>query len=147
WMYLNSDAGGVNHIWRQRFPDGAPEQITFGPTAEQGIAMAADGRSFVSAVAMQDMSIWLHDASGERQISPLEAIAVTPKFTADGKKLCYRIVKEAPTPFAQRSGEIWVTDLESGRSVPLAPGFQAFDYDVSADGQKVVLDAEDSEHR
>jgi hypothetical protein len=29
----------------------------------------------------------------------------------------------------------------------LAPGFQAFDYDVSADGQKVVLDAEDSEHR
>ena len=22
WMYVNSDAGGVNHIWRQRFPDG-----------------------------------------------------------------------------------------------------------------------------
>ena len=43
-----------NHIWRQRFPDGKPEQITFGPTAEQGIAMAPDGRSFVTAVAMQD---------------------------------------------------------------------------------------------
>jgi hypothetical protein len=108
--------------------------------------MAADGRSFVSAVAMQDMSIWLHDASGERQISPLEAVAVTPKFTADGKKLCYRIVKEAPTPFAERSGEIWVTDLETGRSASLIPGFQAFDYDVSADGQTVVLDAEDSKH-
>jgi eukaryotic-like serine/threonine-protein kinase len=147
WMYLNSDVGGVNHIWRQRFPDGAAEQITFGPTAEQGIAVAADGRSFVSAVAMQDISIWLHDASGERQISPLEAVAVTPKFTADGKKLCYRIVKQTPTTFAQRSGEIWITDLESGRSAPLAPGFEAFDYDVSADGQKVVLDAEDSEHR
>src|SRR4029453_5040796 len=144
--YLNSDAGGVNHIWRQRFPDGAPEQITFGPTAEQGIAMAADGRSFVSAVAMQGISILLHDSSGERQISPLEAIAVTPKFTADGKKLCYRIVKETPTTFRQQSGEIWITDLESGHSASLAPSFQAFDYDVSADGQTVVLEAEDSEH-
>ena len=124
WMYVNSDAGGVNHVWRQRFPDGAGEQITSGPTSEQGIAMAADGRSFMSAVAIQDMSIWLHDASGERQISPLEAVAVNPKFSGDGKKLCYTIVKEAPTPFTNRPGEIWVTDLESGRSGPSCPAFR-----------------------
>ena len=146
WMYVNSDNGGVNHVWRQRFPDGTPEQITSGPTSEQGIAMAADGRSFISAVAIQDMSIWLHDARGERQISPLEAVAVNPKFSGDGKKLCYAIVKEAPTPFANRPGEIWVADLESGRSESLVPGFQAFDYDISADGQQVVIEGEDSEH-
>ena len=98
WMYLTSKAGGVHHIWRQRFPDGQPEQITSGPTEEEGIAMAPDGRSFVTAVALQNASIWLHDASGERQISSLEGIAVTPKFTPDGQKLCYLIVREFPSP-------------------------------------------------
>src|SRR5580704_10742548 len=28
WMYLTSNAVGDNHIWRQPFPDGRPEQIT-----------------------------------------------------------------------------------------------------------------------
>src|SRR5581483_11243506 len=40
WMYFSSDFGGAHHNWRQRFPDGEPEQITSGPTDEEGIAMA-----------------------------------------------------------------------------------------------------------
>jgi hypothetical protein len=52
WMYFTASPGGVNHIWRQHFPDGEPEQITPGPTEEEGIAMAPDGRSFVTAVAL-----------------------------------------------------------------------------------------------
>ena len=143
WMYVTSNAGGVNHIWRQRFPDGEPEQVTSGPTAEEGIAMAPDGRSFVTAAALQNVSIWLHDARGERQISSLEGIAVNPKFTPDGKKLCYIVVKQTPTPFSAQPGEVWVADLESGRSESLVPGFRALDYDVSADGQQVVMDAAD----
>jgi hypothetical protein len=43
-MYFTANPGGVNHIWRQRFPDGQPEQITSGPTEEEGMAMAPDGR-------------------------------------------------------------------------------------------------------
>src|SRR6202011_1017426 len=54
WMYLTSNAVGANHIWRQRFPDGAPEQVTSGPTEEEGIVMTPDGRSFVTAVAGQN---------------------------------------------------------------------------------------------
>ena len=145
WMYVTSNAGGVNHIWRQRFPDGQPEQVTSGPTEEEGIAMAPDGRSFVTAAALQNVSIWLHDARGERQISSLEGIAANPKFTPDGKKLCYAIVKGAPTPFSPQPGEVWVADVESGRSQSLVPGFRALDYDVSADGQQVVMDATDPE--
>jgi Tol biopolymer transport system component len=144
-MYVTSDAGGVHHIWRQRFPDGQPEQITFGPTAEEGIAMAPDGRSFVTAVALQNVSIWLHDASGERQISSLEGIAVAPKFTPDGQRLCYMIVREFPSPFASQPGEVWVADLASGRSVLLAPGFQARNYDVSGDSRQVVMEVVDDE--
>src|SRR6202030_1781492 len=50
WMYFSSSAGGAFHTWRQRFPDGRPEQITFGPSEEEGISIEADGRSFVTAV-------------------------------------------------------------------------------------------------
>ena len=146
WMYFTSNAGGVYHIWRQRFPDGQPEQITSGPTEEEGIAMAPDGRSFVTAVALENTSLWVHDARGERQIS-LEGNATNPKFTPDGKKLCYRIVNEAPNEFAwyRDPGEVRVADLESGRSEPLVPGFQALDYDISADGRQVVMETADRE--
>ena len=90
-------------------------------------------------------SIWLHDARGDRQISTLEGIAVNPKFSRDGKKLAYTRVRDVPTPFTKEPGEIWIVDVESRRSDRLAPGFQALDYDLSADGRIVVMEADDSE--
>jgi Tol biopolymer transport system component len=146
WIYLTSNAVGANHIWRQRFPDGTPEQITSGPTEEEGIVMATDGRSFVTAVALQNTSLWIHDSRGERQVS-LEANAADAKFTPDGKKLLFRIVKEAPNEFDwyRDLGELRVADLESGRSDPLVRGFQALDYDISADGRQVVMETADPE--
>jgi Tol biopolymer transport system component len=145
WMYVTSDTGGANHIWRQRFPDGEPEQITFGPTEEEGVAIAPDGRSFVTAVALQNVSVWLHEAGTERQIG-LEGNAVNAQFTPDGKKLCYKVVKQAfrsSWDYYGVRGEVRVTDLETGRSEALMPGFQALDYDLSADGQQVVIEVAD----
>ena len=109
--------------------------------------MAPDGASFITAASLQNVSIWLHDAKGERQISPLEGIAANPKFTPDGKKLCYVMVKELATPFSPQPGEVWVADVESGGSVSLAPGFRARDYDISVDGLHIVMDATDPEGR
>ncbi len=144
WMYFSSEAGGLYHIWRQRFPEGQPQQVTSGPTEEEGIAMAPDGRSFVTAVALENHSVWIHDARAERQIS-LEGNAADPKFTPDGTKLCYRIVTKSPNEFqfSREAGEVWVSDLKSGLSAPLAPGFQALAYDISRDGREVVMEAED----
>jgi Tol biopolymer transport system component len=148
WVYLTSKAGGLNHIWRQRFPDGQPQQVTSGLTEEEGIAMAPDGHSFVTAVALENSSVWVHDAKGERQISLLEGNAAWPKFTPNGKKLCYRIVKAVSRFGTHRDpGEVWVADLESGHSEPLVPGFQPLDYDISADGKQVVMSADDREGR
>ncbi len=48
WIYLSANTGSGYHIWRQRFPNGAPEQVTLGATEEQGISFAADGKSFVT---------------------------------------------------------------------------------------------------
>jgi Tol biopolymer transport system component len=96
WMYVSSDAGGAHHIWRQRFPDGRPEQVTSGPTEEKSIAMAPDGRSFVTAVALSNVGIWVHDASSDQLIS-MDGNSVDPKFTRDGRRLYYRVVKKTPT--------------------------------------------------
>ena len=144
WIYVTSKAGGLYHIWRQRFPEGKPQQFTSGPTEEDGIAVAPDGRSLVTAVALQSSSLWVHDARGERQISVPEGNAGYPKFTRDGRRLCYRIVKAVPWFGRFRDpGEVWVADLDSGNSERVAPGFQALDYDISPDGRDLVMEALD----
>ena len=60
WIYLTAKTDAF-HIWRQRFPDGQPEQLTFGPTSQEGIAMAPDGKSLITAVGSQDSTVWMHD--------------------------------------------------------------------------------------
>jgi len=143
-MYFTSNAGGTYHIWRQRFPDGQPEQITSGPTEEEGIAMAPDGRSFVTAVAVQNVSAWLHDPNGERQIF-LEGNTVDVRFTADGKRGFYKVVKQASSSWDHSDipGELRLMDVETGRSEVVMPGFHALNYDLSVDGQQVVMEIVD----
>jgi eukaryotic-like serine/threonine-protein kinase len=146
WMYMSSAEGGSFHIWRQRFPEGRPEQVTAGPTEEEGIAMAPDGRSFVTAVGVGQSAMWMHGSRGERQVS-IEGYGYDPKFTTDGKRLLYRILKGA----VPRSdpGELRMLDVESGRSESLLPGVAAIGppgraYDISSDGQWIVVATLDS---
>ncbi len=146
WMYLTSTAGGGAHIWRQRFPDGVPEQVTFGPTEQDGIAMAPDGRSFITAVASRQSSVWLHGPTGDRQIS-LEGFAFDPQFTPDGTKLMYRILKGASL---LEASELRVTDLESGATEPMLPGISIFGipsttYAIARDRRHAVLAGFDSQ--
>src|SRR5260370_1551504 len=141
WMYFSSNVGGMYHTWRQRFPDGQPEQIASGPTEEEGITMAPDGRSFLTAVGVRQTSVWVHDGRGNRQIS-LEGRAFQPKFTPDGTKLLYRIRTGT-------SSQLRVTDLGSNHTEPLLPGFpipvaEEFAawlaaYDITPDGRQLVF--------
>jgi serine/threonine protein kinase/Tol biopolymer transport system component len=148
WMYFSSNAGGDFHTWRQHFPDGQPEQITSGPTEEEGIAVAPDGRSLLTAVGTRQTSVWVHDSRGDRQIS-LEGQALQPRFTPDGKKLCYLIRKGV-------ASELWMADLDSNQTEPLLPGFQVgllpvagaswrAGYDISPDGRELVFFSADSD--
>ncbi len=146
WMYFTSKAGGLNHIWRQRFADGRPQQFTFGITEEEGIAMAPDGRSLVTAVALETSTLWIHDARGERQISVLEGNAADPRFAPDGKSFYYRVVKAIQRCCEIRDpGELWVTDLASGHSQRVAPELQPLEYNISRDGQSVAMIVPDTE--
>ena len=88
WMYFAAVVGGASHLWRQRFPDGAPEQITFGPFEEEGIAVAPDGRSLVTSIGMRRSAVWIHDAAGERAIVS-EGYASAPRLSRDGTRVFY----------------------------------------------------------
>ncbi len=147
WMYLSVNTGGGFHTWRQRFPDGAPEQVTFGATQEEGIAMAPDGRSLVTSVGIVESSVWIRDERGERQVST-EGYASfgsvgSPRsyFSADGKKVYYLMRRESAQDFDD--GELWAADLDSGRTERLLPGFTMGFFDISADGKRVAFSAHD----
>jgi hypothetical protein len=120
--------------------------FTSGITEEEGVAIAPDGRSLVTAVAMESSSLWIHDAHGERQISVLEGNAAYPKFAADGTKLYYRIVKAVPILGTKRDpGEIWAADVDTGHSERVVPGFEPLEYDISRDGKHVAMEIPDAD--
>jgi eukaryotic-like serine/threonine-protein kinase len=141
WIYMSIHTGDNFHIWRQRFPDGQLEQITSGPTEEEGIALDPNGGSFITSVGLRQRTVSIRDVRGERQIS-VEGYTYAPKLSADGKKLYYRILKGGTSPFLGPS-ELWVADLESGHSEALLPGFAVTSYDISLDGRRVVFSAFD----
>jgi len=137
WMYLSAEKDGQSHIWRQRFPDGEPEQLTSGPTSQEGIAMAPDGKSLITAVGSQDSTVWFHDKDGDHQISS-EGYASRPSFSSDGKSLYY-LTRNGQTP----GYELQVKDLTSGNTENLLPGYFMEGYSVSQDGKKVAFTVND----
>ncbi|MGO8735744.1 MAG: hypothetical protein ACLQVM_23455, partial [Terriglobia bacterium] len=141
WKYFTSDAGGRFHIWRQRSPDGNPEQVTFGPTEEEGIAIGPEGRSLVASVGMEESAVWIRDSNGERQISS-EGFAEAPSLSPDGTK-AYYLVRSQGTTSSFSSGGLWAVDLRGGRSEQPLPGFAVTGYDISPDGRRIVFAAQD----
>ncbi len=135
WMYFTAQANGASHIWRQRFPDGTPEQITMGPGEEQGLAVAPDGKTLISSVGVRKSSVWMHDASGDRPLSP-EGSATSPKFSPDGKLVYYLLRKNTSD-----ANELWSTERASGISRAALPGVSLVDFDISRDGQQVAFTA------
>jgi len=142
WMYFSTNTGDGVHIWRQRFPDGSPEQVTFGATEENGVSFAPDGKSFVTSVGESQSALWIHTPKGDRQITS-EGYAFLPAFSADGSQLYYLQRSAATRRFV--SGELWVADIQSGKKQRLLPDFLMERYSVSPDGSQVVfINASDS---
>ena len=140
WMYFSADTGEGFHIWRQTYPDGSPEQVTFGATEEQGISFAPDGRSFVTSIGEKQSTLWLHNSLGDRQITS-QGYAYLPMFSPDGKRLYYLQRSRANRRFV--SGELWAVDLESGARERLLPEFLMEHYSLAPDGKSIVFIALD----
>ena len=147
-MYLGIDVEGNRIYGGNAFRKGEPEQITSGPTEAEGVAVAPDGSSLITSIGMRQSAVWIHDSQGARPISS-EGYVLTsfqsglfgsqPRFSQDGATIfCLR--RESPdAPI-----ELWRTDLESGRSERVAPGFSILEYDLSNDGKEVVFSTQPS---
>ncbi len=136
WMYVAANTGSGYHIWRQRFPNGAPEQVTSGATEEQGISFAPDGKSFVTSIGESQSTLWVHDSGHERQIT-FEGYSYLPSFSSDRKRLYYLQRSKANSRFV--SGELWDTELETGKQERLLPDFLMEHYNISPDGKQVIF--------
>ena len=132
YIYLDLLTDGF-HLWRQRFPDGKPEQVTFGPTTQEGIAMAPDGKSLITAVGTTDSTVWIHDKDGDHQVSS-EGYASSPRFSLDGRSLYFLMVNGQT-----HSRELWIEDLATTRLDRVLPGYDMGQFSVSSDSKRVAF--------
>jgi Tol biopolymer transport system component len=146
FVYMTSNASGEPQIWRQRFPQGKPEQVTFGPAEAAGIAVAPDG-SIVTSIGLSQGSIWVHENGEDRPVSG-EGDAELPAwgdgfpssvFSPDGATLYYLVKKGVSRGFA--SGELWAASIRTGANASVLPGMAITSYDVSPDGSEIVFAA------
>lgn len=141
-MYFIATVDGQSHLWRQRSPNAAPEQITFGPSEEEGLAVDHDGRSVITSIGVHASSIWMHDGAGDRSLSSEGEIVMNsspPLFGADDKILYYLLSREE----TDANPELWRLTLDTGKSEAVFPGTSMVDYDVSPDGKQVVYASTD----
>jgi Tol biopolymer transport system component len=134
WMYFTVSTASGQHLWRQRFPSGNPEQITSDPADAQGVAMDPDGRSVVTSLGMQQSAIWIHNSEGDRQISSV-GDALLPTFSKDGDRVFYLLRRRG----SQSTNELWSVGTGDGASERLITGFPITTYDVSEDGSEALL--------
>ena len=136
WMYFAADIHGHSHIWRARFPDGAPQQITFGPMEEMAVVAAPDGRSLISSVGLDNSSIWLRSDHGETQLTT-DRLGYSPWLSPDGQRLYYL----RSSAHSHLAGQIMRYDLPQRRSDVLLPDFDIQNYDISPDERTVTFEA------
>src|SRR5258708_20078430 len=120
-MYFTVDTWKAgSHVWRQRFPDGAPQQLTpSGASEEEGLAIMPDGKSFITTAGTQQSAIWLHDGNaGEKQISS-EGSSFFPTLSPDGKKIySLRRVLASHSPFSGGSGRFQLPPTTQKHPLP-----------------------------
>jgi eukaryotic-like serine/threonine-protein kinase len=109
WVYVTARTDKF-HLWRQRFPGGEPEQLTSGPTSQEGIAIAPDGKSLITAVGTEDSTVWFHDNDGDHQVSS-EGNAIAPEFSSDGNSLYFLMTNGQSSEF-----ELCVENLRDGNN-------------------------------
>src|SRR6266481_2291378 len=147
WMYFTVDTWTTgSHVWRQRFPDSAPQQLTpSGASEEEGLAMVPDGKSFITTAGAQKSAIWLHDdKTGEMQITS-GGYSFFPTLSWDGKKVYY--LRRVTGSHSYFSGELWVSDVATGAAERLLAGLVLTHFSISQDGKKVVFVTEQGQAR
>ncbi|HUB02855.1 MAG TPA: protein kinase [Terriglobales bacterium] len=139
------------HIWRMKFPNGAAQQLTSGPTQEEGVAIAPDGRSLITSVGTEQGSVWVHDANGDRQVSG-EGFAFFPYLNRDGTRLTYLLQSHQNHPGADASHQSLETrlirmDMKTGDTTEMFSGPDVGDYCITPDEKQLFYVARGTDRR
>src|SRR5205085_525146 len=111
WMYFTADVNDSHQVWRQRFPNGTAEQLTFGREEHDGISVMRDG-SIVTSVGTQRTALWVADGRGERPLAREGSViyhigaSTLPSFSPDGRSVFY-LRESAGSP-----RQLWRADFE-----------------------------------
>ena len=141
WMYFVVSVAGQSHLWRQRFPDGPPQQITSGAAEEDGLVFDRTADSLITSIGTAQSALWVHDEKGERPLSSEGEVlngSSPPLFRKNDTVLYYLLRRRA----GPAGAELWRAEPRTGKAEIVVPGFPIADYDVSADGERVVFSAE-----
>lgn len=135
WMYFGAHLDGHDHLWQQRFPEGEPEQITSGPTEENGIAVDPDGHSLITSLGVYQTSMVFHDEKGDHTLSSDGEVIwwPSPVFSQEGKVIFYLLRRGKGL-----STELWQTEVDSGKSEAVLPDVSMASFNISPDGKQVV---------
>jgi Tol biopolymer transport system component len=132
-MYFTAGVDGATHVWRQPFPNGRVEQLTFGPVEEDGIAVMPNGRSIVTSAGISENGAWLHTRAGDRLLDA-EGLVAQLSFSRDGQTVYY--LRRRGT---DRTTELWKVDVASGRKAPVVKNVDVRAYDLSPDETRLVF--------
>jgi eukaryotic-like serine/threonine-protein kinase len=132
-MYFSVNIDGHTHLWRQFFPRGEPQQITFGPTDEVTVSVAPDGHSLLTSLGVGQTNLWLHDANGTRVLTT-QGHPSSPWLSPDARRVFFRSVGIAMT-----AHELSSLDVATGEQQVVLPDFDIMDFDISPDLQQVVF--------
>jgi DNA-binding winged helix-turn-helix (wHTH) protein/Tol biopolymer transport system component len=133
WMYFSAFVDNHAHLWRQRYPHGQPEQITFGPTDEQTVSVAPDGHSVLTSIGITHTNVWFHDANGDRALTS-EGTDYSAWVSSDARRVYFLSIRGSSS-----ESELRRLDLDSGVQQLLLPGFNITSYDISPDEQQAVF--------
>jgi Tol biopolymer transport system component/DNA-binding winged helix-turn-helix (wHTH) protein len=136
WMYFTASEKGKFRLWRQAYPNGNPEQLTFGPEEAEGLAVDPGGRSLITSLGVRESSLWFHGLRGDRPLVMEGEIwggQYGPSFSPDGRFIYYLFLQQADS-----EPELWRVNVSSGETEPVFPGVSMYDFDLSLDGKRVL---------
>jgi eukaryotic-like serine/threonine-protein kinase len=138
-VLLALNAGSGTHLWRQSFPNGQPEQITFGPSEEVGIAIDPSGTSLITSAGAGHDTVWVHDSGGDR-LAISEGSPGNLQFSRDGTRLFFVDINASRRAEAvpMTEGTLRVYDVQQRRVDTLLGGRPIMEYDVSPDGKLLL---------
>jgi dipeptidyl aminopeptidase/acylaminoacyl peptidase len=132
-MFFSAYIGGHSHLWRQRFPRGEPQQITFGPTEEETVFATPDGHSLLTSIGTRQDVLWLHDAAGARALTT-EDNASSPWLSTDARRIYFLSANNSVAGV-----KLTRLDIETGSRAIALPEFNVTEYDIDPEEQQVVF--------